>query len=119
MAFDIYGFILIPGYCEVHPDVHQEYPCDLCYAQDKIRDSRNKDIEDRRKEMEDVFSIHLVQDRVGIPESFSATMNLRYGQRPTINENNGTGNFTRWLQQMWQGSNGTQEWRWVEEIEEQ
>jgi hypothetical protein len=30
MAYDIYGNDLRRGYCEVHPHVHQEYPCDIC-----------------------------------------------------------------------------------------
>lgn len=32
MAFDIYGNNLRPGHCEVHPDVHEEYPCSMCTA---------------------------------------------------------------------------------------
>lgn len=31
MGFDIYGNHLRPGYCEVHPDVPEEYPCRLCH----------------------------------------------------------------------------------------
>jgi len=30
MSFDIYGNHLRRGYCEVHPDVHEEYPCSQC-----------------------------------------------------------------------------------------
>ena len=30
MSYDIYGQHLRPGHCEVHPEVHQPYPCDLC-----------------------------------------------------------------------------------------
>lgn len=30
MAFDIYGNDLRPGYCEVHPQVGEEYPCWIC-----------------------------------------------------------------------------------------
>ena len=30
MAFDIYGGHLRPGYCEVHPDVPEPYPCYEC-----------------------------------------------------------------------------------------
>lgn len=30
MAWDIYGNNLRRGYCEVHPDVPQEYPCMYC-----------------------------------------------------------------------------------------
>ena len=30
MSFDIYGQNLRRGYCEVHPDVPEEYPCLFC-----------------------------------------------------------------------------------------
>lgn len=33
MSWDIYGNPLRRGYCEVHPDVHQEYPCSICMAE--------------------------------------------------------------------------------------
>lgn len=33
MAYDIYGNNLRRGYCEVHPNVHEEYPCSLCLAE--------------------------------------------------------------------------------------
>ena len=30
MPYDIYGEPLRRGYCEVHPDVPEEYPCSVC-----------------------------------------------------------------------------------------
>ena len=33
MAFDIYGDVLRRGHCEVHPHVHEDYPCGLCLAE--------------------------------------------------------------------------------------
>lgn len=30
MSFDIYGQRLERGHCEVHPWVHEEYPCPVC-----------------------------------------------------------------------------------------
>ena len=30
MSFDIYGNHLRRGYCEVHPNVHEEFPCSCC-----------------------------------------------------------------------------------------
>lgn len=33
MSFDINGNPLRRGYCEVHPSVHEEYPCSLCIAE--------------------------------------------------------------------------------------
>lgn len=54
MSYDIYGNNLKRGHCEVHPQVAEEYPCSLCYEQDKSR-NRNKqqynDI-DRQQEKE-------------------------------------------------------------------
>lgn len=31
MSFDIYGNYLIPGHCEVHPEIAEPYPCSQCY----------------------------------------------------------------------------------------
>ena len=33
MPFDIYGERLRAGHCEVHPHVHEEYPCSICLAE--------------------------------------------------------------------------------------
>ncbi len=30
MSYDIYGNNLRPGYCEVHPDNPEPYPCSIC-----------------------------------------------------------------------------------------
>lgn len=30
MAYDIYGNVLRRGYCEVHPDIPEEWPCAVC-----------------------------------------------------------------------------------------
>jgi|SRR5690554_1067870 len=30
MSYDIYGNPLRRGHCEVHPHVHEEYPCSIC-----------------------------------------------------------------------------------------
>lgn len=33
MAWDIYGNPLERGHCEVHPHVHEEYPCSVCMSE--------------------------------------------------------------------------------------
>ena len=43
MSFDIYGQNLRRGYCEVHPDVPEEYPCFYC----------RQDYENHRKQKEE------------------------------------------------------------------
>lgn len=35
MAYDIYGQNLRGGHCEVHPHVHESYPCSECYAESR------------------------------------------------------------------------------------
>lgn len=37
MSFDIYGNNLRGGHCEVHPHVHEEYPCSVCLAESASR----------------------------------------------------------------------------------
>lgn len=46
MSFDIYGEWLQPGHCEVHPYIHEEYPCSACLA------SRKRKQRDKRAEQE-------------------------------------------------------------------
>jgi len=46
MAYDIYGYNLASGHCEVHPWVGESYPCSLCYAESKPKhDPRQKEYE--------------------------------------------------------------------------
>lgn len=35
MSWDIYGNPLRRGHCEVHPHVHEEYPCSVCMAESR------------------------------------------------------------------------------------
>jgi len=39
MSFDIYGERLRGGHCEVHPHVHEEYPCHVCLMESRQRQS--------------------------------------------------------------------------------
>lgn len=45
MSYDIYGNTLRRGHCEVHPHVAEEYPCSVCMA-----DKRQRDTIDRYEE---------------------------------------------------------------------
>lgn len=44
MSWDIYGNPLRRGHCEVHPHVHEEYPCSVCMAERK-RNQQQPDYE--------------------------------------------------------------------------
>lgn len=38
MSWDIYGEPLRRGHCEVHPHVHEEYPCSVCISEKQAWD---------------------------------------------------------------------------------
>lgn len=40
MSFDIYGNTLRSGHCEVHPHVHEEFPCSVCMAESAQREQK-------------------------------------------------------------------------------
>lgn len=42
MSWDIYGNPLQRGHCEVHPYVHEEYPCSLCMNESYQYEERKK-----------------------------------------------------------------------------
>lgn len=45
MAYDIYGNNLRRGYCEVHPHVHEEYPCSVCLSESRREKEDKKSYE--------------------------------------------------------------------------
>ena len=46
MSFDIYGENLRSGHCEVHPWVHESYPCSVCYSESSQRSEQRRSVED-------------------------------------------------------------------------
>ena len=62
MSFDIYGQYLRAGHCEVHPDMHEQYPCSLCMMenQKRIADEQQKDAYYRG--MEDAYYAQMYGD---------------------------------------------------------
>lgn len=57
MAFDIHGNHLLPGHCEVHPYVHEEYPCSVCFAESKAQRQRQR----QREQYVEVFHCRLLR----------------------------------------------------------
>ena len=47
MPFDIFGENLRAGHCEVHPWVHEGYPCSVCISESNQRSSQ-KDSDDKQ-----------------------------------------------------------------------
>ena len=65
MAYDIYGNDLRRGYCEVHPHVHQEYPCDICYREIEQNNRNNQMQNDYYKSIDpslDTETVRIVID---------------------------------------------------------
>lgn len=42
MSYDIHGNVLKEGYCEVHPNVPEYYPCYICYQEIDIENQRQQ-----------------------------------------------------------------------------
>ena len=55
-------------------------------------------------------------DGVSKLTTYSITPQIRY-KKKTIDLGNGTAKEEYRLQQMWQGSDGSEDWRWVEVVE--
>lgn len=45
MSYDIWGNPLPRGHCEVHPHVHEEYPCSVCMAEKNQREQASQQSE--------------------------------------------------------------------------
>jgi len=61
MSFDIYGNNLRRGHCEVHPHVHEEYPCSVC-----LTESANAQREVDRLRDIPIPEHHLAPDHTGM-----------------------------------------------------
>jgi len=59
-------------------------------------------------------TIYIIDKVLGV--TYSKTMNLRYAPKEISNYPE-TAYYELRLQQMWQGSDGSQKWDWIEEIE--
>lgn len=65
MAYDIYGNHLKPGYCEVHPDVPEPYPCYRCYQEREEEDDYYRYLEEQAEEE---YSRWLEEEELWQPE---------------------------------------------------
>jgi hypothetical protein len=76
MAYDIYGNDLRRGYCEVHPHVYQEYPCDICcrdIEQSNRQNQQNQQCQqgEQSQQSNDMETVRVVIDMliIRIPKS--------------------------------------------------
>lgn len=62
MSWDIYGNDLRRGHCEVHPWVHEEYPCQTCMAERRKIEADKKQERDHYAEMEKEYNQAITLD---------------------------------------------------------
>lgn len=62
MSYDIYGEPLRRGHCEVHPHVHEEYPCSVCLAQKQMQEPEYCDGDPDR--CESSYNLGLAQQEI-------------------------------------------------------
>lgn len=67
MSYDIYGERLRPGHCEVHPHVHEEYPCSLCLS-DSNKDLRAQE-EEYYRGIEEQYYQQMLEDHLASIEN--------------------------------------------------
>jgi hypothetical protein len=64
MSYDIYGEPLRRGHCEVHPHVHEEYPCSVCIQESNNRNSQQQSECDRYNIASLEHGLELSQQRI-------------------------------------------------------
>lgn len=64
MSYDIYGNPLQRGHCEVHPHVHEEYPCSVCIQESNNRNAHKQSESDHYEMMELRHGLELSQQRI-------------------------------------------------------
>jgi len=64
MSYDIYGNPLQRGHCEVHPHVHEEYPCSVCIQENKSKSSQQSSESEHYEMMRLERELELSQQRI-------------------------------------------------------
>ena len=79
MSWDIYGNPLRRGYCEVHPDVHQEYPCSICMAQKQQQSQPHNELEQLQYEFaqQGDYIRHLESERAALSTQVESLLDDR------------------------------------------
>jgi hypothetical protein len=62
MAFDIYGGNLQRGHCEVHPHVHEEYPCSVCLSESRRKRDEQREYQRHCEEQAAAYYAELAGD---------------------------------------------------------
>lgn len=91
MSFDIYGNRLERGHCEVHPHVHEDYPCSLCMSESRRRQTERREYDEAMREQETAHYARMEGDieldswLLTNPEPTLTTGHSDAGRSPTVN----------------------------------
>ena len=58
MPYDIYGNNLRNGFCEVHPYVEQEYPCQICCQEIEREEQRQRENREHSQLQNEQYHLH-------------------------------------------------------------
>ena len=58
MPYDIYGDNLRNGFCEVHPYVEQEYPCQICWQEIEREKQRQREHRENLQLQNEQYHLH-------------------------------------------------------------
>lgn len=75
MRTDIYGNKLRPGYCEIHPQVAEEYPCTLCLKEREVQQQLRKLMPNYILESQ-AQAAHQAGHALGLPAGTDITVEL-------------------------------------------
>ena len=81
MSWDIYGNPLKRGNCEVHPHVHEEYPCSVCLSERRQRDEANRDHQAQHDMILEVEHLKMQRDELLTALEEIASCATPYGNR--------------------------------------
>lgn len=64
MSFDVYGQSLRRGHCEVHPDIHEPWPCYYCLQENQQHQINEQQEAEYYGEMESQHIKMLIADHI-------------------------------------------------------
>lgn len=92
VSWDIYGNPLQRGHCEVHPHVHEEYPCSVCIAEKEQHNQQDENayllaqcqdyINDMQPLVDDAKALlEALSDLLALAERWEESLDSHYSAR--------------------------------------
>lgn len=84
MGYDIYGNILSRGHCEVHPHVHEEYPCSVCVSEKNRQDQQTPYCDGNPAHCENSHYLGQAQEHIKELESHIKELTLQLAGKDSV-----------------------------------